>query len=160
MKCLKWSVLLLVLLMAPVVVADNQTISTDFQGDCQDYIVTVSAEGFESGCYDVKVDLFDYGMRVGEVYDQKKGWKSSMYYVNEILCVPEENQTTLKVKANSDKNLTGEVKLRRGSKVWEQEVTLIQDCPEAEPVDPGEFLGMVTAVVVILAAGVYFYKRH
>jgi len=124
----------------PEVILDHN-ITMSIQGICEDFNVTIYASGFESGYYDVKVDVFHPTQgRVGRIYDPTEGWKSSIYYVDMALQIFDNTTNASGVfEINAETRLDElnfQVKLRKASETWESEYFMfLQDCPESEGFD-------------------------
>ena len=127
------------------------SISLDISGTCKEFNVTLTASNFSEGCYDVKIDITTPSGRVGRIYDTKEGWKSSIYYIDEALCIGANESVVSEVfqmKAEtSAKQLYFQPRLRAGSKTWESShVSFEQDCPVESD---NEILFLVSLIVIL-----------
>lgn len=118
---------------------DKPTIKLDIEGNCTEFNVTFIASNFSPGCYDIKIDVNSPTGRVGRIYDPRKGWKSSFFYIKDYFCIESQNNSsrhneTFKLKAESEnQSLSFKGKLRQGSSSWESDFyTIDQNCPEKE----------------------------
>ncbi|MFH1364731.1 MAG: hypothetical protein ABIH52_03690 [Candidatus Aenigmatarchaeota archaeon] len=107
-------------------------VSLFIEGTCREYNVTVTLDGFESACYDTKVDVTTDAGRVGRIFDSREGWKSSFFYVKEDLCVENGSvNKTYQIKADTvspQLNFAGSI--RHGSQTWTTGYYEVgQDCP-------------------------------
>lgn len=131
----------------------SQTVSIQIEGSCMDYKATIKAAGFERGCYDAKVDVSGAGGRTGQISD-KGDWKSSFFYIENGLCVGDENQSaaTYALKAGtSAREVVFEGSLRNGTKTWVSEpFTVRQSCPQQDEL---LFLPVVLLVILLLLIG-------
>lgn len=134
-------------------------------GTCREYNATVSLEGFEAGCYDVKVDVTTPAGRVGRIFDPREGWKSSFFYVRGDLCVEDAAQNVSKTYRLSAETSSGNLNfrgtVRYGEKTWEAGVQeKVQDCPEAFPGDEGPaFWLVVLSSMLVILIGLAIHKK-
>lgn len=139
-------------------------ITLSFEGNCREYNVTLVAENFEKGRYDVKVGIISEGggRSSGRVYDPKQGWKSSYYYVDEVLRTENGSESvTLKVQTDTAENVTMVGKLRKDGRTWKSgEYKISQDCPEPEQMTRPLFLLIVLIAVLVLLVGVTYYRKR
>ena len=63
----------------------------------KEFSFKISLLDFESGTYDVKIDIFGEGNRISRVLDGEK-WKSTYYYVTNAISENEEKEFTLKIE--------------------------------------------------------------
>ncbi len=132
-----------------------QQVSLEVEGSCRDYAATVTAEGFDRGCYDVKVDVSLHGERVGEILDSGR-WKSSFFYIENGFCVEIENKTTsaaYQLKADTNqREIIFEGSLRNGTKTWDsEEIAVEQNCPRQDEL---LFLPVALLVILLLLIGI------
>jgi len=162
------AVLFLLFLAFPVMAIEPPpTIWLGIEGTCHEFNVTVSVDMFDYGCYDVKVDVFSpQEGRVGEIYDPVQGWKSSMYYIYDGLCIDAETSNgTFKVRADTDaEELNFMARLRDtccGMPTWDSGYyNITQQCDSApEGVGNESMLLVLLLVVLILLGGITFYVR-
>lgn len=66
---LKWPLLALFIPLASAS-AFAQSLALDLEGECSEYAATLTAAGFEKGCYDVKIDI---AQAKAEVLDPREG---------------------------------------------------------------------------------------
>lgn len=62
----------------------------------EEFEVGISLINFSSGVYDVKIDLIDNDIRIAQIFNNNE-WKSTYYYVNDILSPSEEKDFSLKI---------------------------------------------------------------
>lgn len=154
--------LFMVLVLMPFAQAQEGQIGVITDGSCVDYEVTLTLDDYENGYYDVKIDIFTpEGSRIGEIYDPIKGWKSSYYYVEDAIKIQgDKNYETFKIRANTHKDFTIQISIRKDSSIWKSGYHEIkQDCPEIELIQPPLFLMAVMITVLILVAGIALYIR-
>ena len=110
-----------------------QTASLGIEGTCREFNVTVSLHDFSEGCYDVKVDVTTPSGRVGRVFDPREGWKSSVYYVNNGLCIGNGQSGSGTFQLLADTRSTGlnfRGTVRQGSRTWDTDYhNIINACP-------------------------------
>lgn len=152
MKLLIAAIVSLVLLTAT---AAAQNVSMDISGTCLDYDVTVYMEDFAPECYDVKIDVTNTAGRVGEIFDPREGWKSTMYYVDEDFCVSggQLQGTTYKVRVDTnEKDLSFKASVRHRNKVVSSEYyDFEQDCLVIQESNYFWLIVVVVALVLVLA---------
>ncbi|MCK4635118.1 MAG: hypothetical protein KAT37_04550 [Candidatus Aenigmarchaeota archaeon] len=154
--------LLLFLFFIPLVQAQSEKITMDVKGNCIDYEVTLKAEGFENGCYDVKIDVKTAGGgRAGEIYDPMEGWKSSYYYIKDGFCVnKEKDQKDFIVRAKTYKDFSFVAILKMNSRSWTSDYYEIkQNCPQQTEKPEYFFLGALVAVLVLVAGLALYVKK-
>lgn len=139
-----------------------QTVSLDVEGKCREFNVTVTLSSFEDACYDIKIDVTTSDGRVGEIFDPRQGWKSSFYYINEDLCVENnESSKTYVLRADTDNpilNFAGFARL--GSRDWVLGYsTVSQDCSTVEDLGFSALLLGAAVVILVLLAGVTAYIK-
>lgn len=155
--------LLVFYLFVPVV--NGQQVTLETEGECREYDVTVLAEDFEPGMYDVKVEVYSDGERVGEIYDPIEGWQSTMYYLEGAIQVEETNNrttgnATVEVMTEIRDNITMFARLRHGDETWDSEdKEIVQDCPDLEPVEPTIFFAVALLALILISLGVLIYTR-
>ena len=164
---MRLSLFLLGALILLIPSVQGQTVQLDIEGTCQSFNATVSLQAFEPGCYDVKIDVTSLEGRVGEIFNPRQGWTSSFFYVQEGLCITEEqaNETTnatyeLRTPSSlSQMTFTGRV--RQDARIWDtSQLTLTQDCPPLSglPGDSTFFLVSLLVVLIILIGIVLYVK--
>ncbi len=139
-----------------------QNISLDIQGNCIEYNVTLVAAGLEEGCYDVKIDVTTQRGR-GEIFDPRQGWKSSFYYINEILCLENTTETsrTFQLRAPLGDEVNFMAKLKSVSGTWESSYYTVEEkCPSTLLDEISTAVIAALAVILILLSAVTFYVRH
>jgi len=137
-------------------------ITLDIQGTCREFNVTVSVDTFNYGCYDVKIDVTTPAGRVGQIYDPMQGWKSSIYYVTDGLCLSADvSNETFQIYADTDyEQLFFLCKLRQSSSTWESEYfNVTQDCPAAAGGSIEILILVSSLVILILLIGVTMYFK-
>jgi hypothetical protein len=149
----------------PAVLAQDLTL--EINGTCREFSVTVLADGFDHGCYDVKIDVTTHNGRVGEIFDPMQGWKSSVYYNYDALCINDDvTSATFQVRALTDQetlNFLG--KLRKtccGMPTTQSSYyNITQDCSDSTPQPVGNETLLVVSllVVLILIAAITLYMR-
>lgn len=156
--------LILSLFISPLVVAQEINFTTE--GRCREYNVTVLAENFEPGIYDVKVDVHSDGQRVGEIYDPIEGWQSTMYYVNGALQVEENNNhtegnVTVEIMTDRQDNVTMFARIRQNERTWTSEKrTIMQECPEPVEPDPEKIILISVIALFLILLGITVYKKN
>lgn len=91
----KGVVLLLIIFSLQIVCA--QTITVDYPPSVvvgEEFPFTISLSGFEEGVYDVKVDIIGDGQRIAKIFEHED-WKSTYYYVNEVVSSGETVELSL-----------------------------------------------------------------
>ena len=63
----------------------------------EEFSFKISLLDFESGTYDVKIDIFGEGNRVSRILDGEK-WRSTYYYLTGVISENEEKEFTLKIE--------------------------------------------------------------
>jgi len=163
----KFSIILALFLMvlflpAAWALEPPKSITLDINGSCMEYNVTVSPDMFDYGCYDVKIDVTTANGRVGQIYDPMQGWKSSLYYVTDGMCLDQDNNNaTFQIYAATKyEELNFKCKLRAGDKIWESEYyTIQQTCPEP-PAESIEVILIVSLIaIVVLLVGITAYIK-
>ena len=140
----KLAILLLPLFLSSVVVAEK--LDMDIQGTCKEFDITLIASGFEEGCYDVKIDVTS-PMGRGEIYDEREGWKSTYYFINEALCIDGDGNETFQIRSRTSDNLNVLAKIRLDNDIWESRYREIdQTCVRQEDM----FIAFLIAMVVVL----------
>lgn len=137
---------LLLLLMLPGGLAADLPLAVE--GRCREFTAFVPADR----CGDVKVDVTTADGRVGQVYDPRGGWKSSVYFVQEVC--PQAGQLEVRVRTETrEPHLFFRASLREGEKMVTSDfVTVEQQCLRTE--DVTTFLLPVLVVILLLVAGV------
>ncbi len=134
-------------------VALAQNIKLDIDGSCKEYNVTLTASDISAGCYDAKIDMTTPSGRIGRIFDPREGWKSSIYFVNEALCVntTEANRTFQLVTESTYENVNFAAKLRFGSNTWQSSYYEIkQDCPGSPEGNLYLFFAVSAIVALVL----------
>lgn len=136
------------LLLSSVGLAEEITL--DIAGECRYYNVTVTARNFSEACYDVKVEALSEIGR-GFIYDERGGWKSSFYYIDEALCTSETSTKTFSLRIDATDTVSFMAKLRLDNDIWEsQYYSVDQDCPP----QPGqEFVFAISLIVILILTG-------
>ncbi len=98
----------------------------------EEFEVTLRLIDFSDDIYDVKIDLLSNGKRVAKIlnYDE---WKSTYYYVNDIINNSEEKDFLLKIEKEFEE-ATIDVKMnidtKQSGEVWKKAIKLLNsDCP-------------------------------
>lgn len=89
--------LLLVIFLIPFV--SPQSITVDYPEQIisgEEFSVKIALVDFETGTYDVKIDILMGGLRVSEIFDNED-WKSTYYYVNDVISKDQEKEFLLRV---------------------------------------------------------------
>lgn len=180
MKTVIFPVVFLILFSVLIPSATAENITLDIRGECREYNVTLTAEGFESACYDAKIDMTTSAGRVGRIYDPREGWKSSFFYVEDDFCIEEStaNQTNLTTETNltsktsktyklkadtSSPTIYFRASLRHASSKWDSSfIEFGQSCPEqpSGPSLPMEYFFLaVLVVILIILAGIALHKK-
>lgn len=148
----------LILFLPPV---QAQELTMDVEGSCIYYNVRIKAEGFERGCYDVKIDAKSPAGRIGEVYDPREGWKSSFYYIKDGFCITgERTYKDFKFMAKTHNDFSFVAGLKMGSRTWISEYYDVkQNCPQQTEIPEYFFLGALLAVMIMLAGLVLYVKK-
>ena len=154
--------LLLFLFFMPLAQAQSEKITMDVKGSCVDYNVTLKAEGFENGCYDVKIDVKTAGVgRAGEIYDPMEGWKSSFYYIKDGFCVnKEKDRKDFMVRAKTYRDFSLVASLKMNSRTWASDYYDVkQKCPQQTKRPEYFFLGALVAVLFLVAGLALYVKK-
>jgi len=158
---MKYVLVFALILFSAIALADvSGTISPQYiavwvDGECKYFNVSILVPGFTGEfCYDVKIDLFDNGKRVGEIYDLNEGWKSSYYYIENALC---QRNGTFMVRADSQHNLTAIIKLKKPGETTalQAEIKIVQNCRVN---DERVFLVALATILVFLWAITMYVK--
>lgn len=154
-------IFLFVFLAATPCIALAQELTMDVEGSCIYYNVRVNAEGFERGCYDVKIDAKSPAGRIGEVYDPREGWKSSFYYIKDGFCITgERTYKDFKFMAKTHNDFSFVANLKMGSRTWNSEYYDVkQNCPQQTEIPEYFLLGALVAVLVMLAGLALYVKK-
>ena len=96
-------VLFSLILLFSVEFVNGQEIDVNYPDEVsvgEEFDVRVELANFSEDVYDVKIDIFCSGERISRIFDKK--WKSTNYYVNNIIDFPSKN------KENFSLNITKE----------------------------------------------------
>ncbi len=146
----------------PLAQAQSEKITMDVKGSCVDYNVTLKTEGFENGCYDVKIDVKTLGTgRIGEIYDPMEGWKSSFYYIKDGFCVNgEKDRKDFMVRAKTYGDFSFVASLKMNSRTWTSDYYDVkQKCPQQTEKPGYFFLGALVAVLFLVAGLALYVKK-
>ena len=151
MKYAIFSILIVFTFLSSISLAQNITL--DIQGTCKDYNVTITADGFEEACYDVKIEAMS-PTGSSSIYDPREGWKSSFYYISEAFC----NETgTFQIRADDSDTLHFLAKLRLGGNVWQSSYYEVQqECPQTDELF---IFAVVLIVILVLLAVITWYVK-
>lgn len=139
--------------------ASAHTITLEKGDFCRSGNFTITAEGFDEGCYDVKVEMTVGGTLYGKVFDEKEGWQSSFYYANSI-CIPSKNSTEIKIITDDENNFTAVAKLRSGNKIFSSAPQEIhQNCAKQEDEGWALVASGITIVIVLFGLTAYIKRR-
>lgn len=135
---IKKFLLLLIFLIIPLVSAQN--ISVDYPTevvDGEEFSFKITLSNFEEDIYDVKIDIFGNEIRISKILDDDK-WKSTFYYVKDIISPEEEKEFSLKIE-----NYAGKadiiIKIRNSAEKVEifegYEIEIIEKSQEPPPIN-------------------------
>jgi len=145
---LQFLILFLFLTFSSIALAQEiPQISIDVDGICKFFDVAISAQ--LDRCWDVKIDA------PGKVL-HPEGWKSSFFYVSNVLCTGEAE---LKIELDSLNNITAKLKLRQNETIIEESFDIIQNCPDEGKLGEWESLLVVITIIIILTAGIAIYLK-
>ena len=99
------------LLVIPTISAQN--ISIDYPDEVEigkEFQIKLQLIDFESGTYDVKIDMFGDGARIARILNNGV-WKSTVYYISEAIESGQEEDFTMKIESYVG-NINFEVKIR------------------------------------------------
>lgn len=90
-----------------------QEISLDYDEEVvigEEFNINIKLMGFEEDTYDIKIDILANGQRIAKILDNDE-WKSTYYYINNIIKENQEEDFTLKITGHTgDANI--EIKIR------------------------------------------------
>ena len=136
--------------------ASAQNISLTIEGECHEFNVTLKAVNLEEGCYDVKIEALSPESN-SEIFDPRKGWKSSFYYVDDGYCGGEK---TFRIRTDSDQDLNFVAKLRRGQKTISSGYYEVkQNCPEEREMDVEYFFLVSLISILMILIGITIYVK-
>lgn len=95
---MKFILLILSILLISFVSA--QSIEVDYPEEVyvnEEFSFKITLLDFDSGTYDVKIDIFGEGTRISRILDNND-WKSTFYYINNAISVNEEKEFVLKIE--------------------------------------------------------------
>lgn len=136
------------------------SVSLQIDGYCRDYNVTLTGQGLEATCYDVKIDVTSSSGRAGEILDPREGWKSTFFYIDQDFCM-QENQSlsrTYQIRTGMPEILNFEGILRSEEKFWSTDfIQIAQDCKGHDQLQ----LLLLTLVIVVLVMliGIVVYVK-
>jgi hypothetical protein len=122
-----------------------QEINVETKGTCKDFDVLIKTN--LQGCCDAKVEA------PGQVL-HADGWKSSFFYVNNAMC---NGEAQLKLMLDVKDDVTASLKLRQNTTILEKTFEIDQKCPI--DFSDREFLLLIAAIIIVLAAGIAIYAK-
>jgi len=93
-------ILRLILLILLISFVSAQSIEVDYPKEVyvnEEFSFKIILSDFDSGTYDVKIDIFGEETRVSRILDNND-WKSTFYYVNNAISANEEKEFVLKIE--------------------------------------------------------------
>lgn len=132
---MKAMLFILIILLISMISAQN--IEVDYPEEVhanEEFTVKISLLNFDSGTYDVKIDIFGEGNRISRILDGEN-WKSTYYYINEIISENGEKEFTLKIE-NYIGTANIEIRIRKS----ETSIVETFDDYEIESVQEGDSL--------------------
>ena len=110
-----WALVFLAILL-PVVSAGNISVNYNEQAEVnKEFPLKIGLTNFPEDIYDVKIDADVGGSNVAKILNNGE-WKSTYYYINDIISNNEEKEFTLKVESYIGKiNITVKIRSSSGS---------------------------------------------
>ncbi|MFB6088464.1 MAG: hypothetical protein ABEK36_01655 [Candidatus Aenigmatarchaeota archaeon] len=143
-------------------VKPEPNISLVYEGYCKDYNITVLTNNFVRGTYDVKLNVRsgDDSRSSGMVYRPGKGWKSSFYYMEDVLEIDNTGENkTFKVKTNNEEDFVLVGKIRNGSKTWKSKEYSIKQYCSNEGLNRIYLVLILLISILVIQLGVIAYVK-
>ncbi len=123
----------------------SQQINIQTKGTCKDFDIEINAN--LEGCWDAKAEA------PGELL-HPDGWKSTFFYINNAMC---SGEAELKLRLDTKEDFIASLKLRQNSTILEENFNIDQNCPV--DFSDREFLLLIAAIIIVLAAGIAIYAK-